>query len=144
MSSTTTQPAALAGGQTDLTLLIARIALVLVFPISGVLKLRNVGGTAAHFASLGAPLPDVAAWVAIACELILPALIVLGVGVRWAALGLILYTAGATIIGHRFWEVAPPAQTEQMFSFFKNIGLMGGFALLAVLGPGRYALQKGP
>ena len=63
---------------------------------------------------------------------------------RWAALVLILYVAGTSIIAHRFWEFAPPAQFGQMMQFFKNLCMIGGLLLVAVIGPGRYAVQPRP
>ena len=70
--------------------------------------------------------------------------IVLGVKTRWAALGLILYVLGTSIIGHRFWEAAPAAYFGQLMSFMKNLAMVGGLALLATTGPGRYAVDPRP
>jgi len=141
MPSDTTAPAA---PNTDLALLISRILLVALFPISGTVKLMNPTGTAAYLGSLGAPMPEIAVWVAIAAELILPVLVLLGVFTRWAALGLILYTIGTIFIGHRFWEFSGPQFNGQLFSFMKNWALCGGLGLLAWFGPGRYAISPKP
>ena len=77
-----------------------------------------------------------------------PVLLVVGIAVfnnimRWAAIVLILYIAGTSIIAHRFWEFAGPAQFGQLASFFKNLAMMGGLGLIAALGPGRYAVKPG-
>jgi putative oxidoreductase len=144
MSATPQAPAAALPAKFDLVALIGRILLVAIFPISGYWKVSAIAGTTGYFEKLGAPLPGVAVWVAILAEFVLPLLVVLGVKTRWAALGLILYVLGTTILGHRFWEAAPAAYFGQLMSFMKNVAMIGGLGLLAALGPGRYALSPRP
>ena len=140
-----------ASGQTpslDLGLLVGRILLVAIFPISGYYKAIAVPRTTGYFASLGAPMPGVAVWIAILAEFLLPILVLLGVRTRWAAIGLILYTLGTSLIGHRFWDFDAGTQYAQYFGnlmhFMKNLCMVAGLALLALLGPGRYAVQPRP
>lgn len=146
MSATTYAPAAARPANFDLVALVGRILLVAIFPVSGWFKLvvNGPAGTAGYFEKLGAPMPEVAVWVAIIAEFVLPLLVVLGVKTRWAAIGLILYVIGTSIIGHRFWEAAPPAYFGQLMSFMKNLCMIGGLLLVAVLGPGRYAVRPRP
>jgi len=129
----------------DLALLVGRVLLVAIFPISGYFKAIATGPTAAYFERLGAPLPGVAVWAAILAEFILPVLVIIGFKTRWAAIGLILYVIGTNAIGHRFWEFDAAAQYPMFFNnlmgFMKNIGLIGGLGLIALLGPGRYAVE---
>jgi putative oxidoreductase len=125
----------------DLALLLARVALVLLFPISGFYKILQWPGIVGVLTQQGAPMPFLGGVLAVAAETILPVLLVLGLYTRWAALGLILYTLGTNVIAHRFWELTGGAQFGQMMSFFKNISLIAGLALIMVLGPGRYALR---
>jgi putative oxidoreductase len=49
---------------------LARLLMCSLFIWDGVLQLRNPGGTAQYFASLGVPVPDVAIWVSIAIHLL--------------------------------------------------------------------------
>ncbi|MFC7688377.1 DoxX family protein [Paeniroseomonas aquatica] len=125
-------------------LLIGRIALVLLFPISGYFKIMQWPGIVTLLTTQGAPLPMLGGMLAVAAETILPLLIILGLQTRWAAFGLILYTLGTNAIAHRFWEFTGGAQVGQIFSFFKNIAMCGGFLILAWTGPGRYAVQPRP
>jgi len=92
---------------------------------------------------LGAPLPSLGGYLAVAVEILCPVLVALGLFTRWAALALILYTLGTSILAHRFWELVPPAQFPQIMSFFKNLWLVAGLGLIVLLGPGRYAVQPG-
>ena len=143
MSASTSHGAA-RRGDLDLVLLIGRIALVVLFPISGYFKIMGWPGIVGLLTQQGAPLPYLGGVLAILAETICPLLIVLGLWTRWAAFGLILYTLGTSVIAHRFWEFAGPAQMAQVFSFFKNLSMVGGFLILAWIGPGRYAVQPRP
>lgn len=65
-------------------LLIARIAVVLIFIIFGFPKMMGFGGTVQYMASLGAPMPMLAAIIAVVMEVPAAILIVLGFSpVRW-------------------------------------------------------------
>ena len=125
----------------DLYLLIARVLLVVIFPISGWAKFGNVAGTVTMLGNLGAPMPGIAVWLAIGFELVLPVLVIIGLFTRWAALGLIIYIACTILLAHRFWEFFGPAQFGQTMSFFKNISMMLGLGFIMQFGPGRYALK---
>jgi putative oxidoreductase len=138
MSSTTNR---LSSVNFDLYLLVARILLIVIFPISGYMKITNVPGTVAFLTSLHTPLPGVAVWFAIAFELVLPVLVVIGLFTRWAALGLILYTACTIILAHRFWQYSGTAQFGQTMSFFKNLSVMLALGFIVQFGPGKYALK---
>ncbi|MBY0334457.1 MAG: DoxX family protein [Acetobacteraceae bacterium] len=131
-------------GNLDLALLVARILLVVIFPISAYYKIIGWPGIVGMLAQQGAPLPMLGGYIAIAVEILGALLVVIGLWTRWAALVLILYVAGTSIIAHRFWEFAPPAQFGQMMQFFKNLCMIGGLLLVAVIGPGRYAVQARP
>ena len=132
----------------DLALLVARILMVAIFPISGYYKAIAIGPTTKYFTGLGAPMPEIAVYVAIFAEFVLPLLILLGVKTRWAAIGLILYTLGTSLIGHRFWDYSAATQYAQYFgnlmSFMKNICMVAGLGLIALLGPGAYSVEKRP
>lgn len=142
MSFTASRPvaAARAGTGPDLVMLVARLALVAIFPISAYYKIIQWPGIVNTLTQQGAPLPLLGGYVAVGAELIGATLVAIGLFARPAAVLLILYVAGTSIIAHRFWEFAMPAQLGQTFSFFKNLAMMGGLALIAVLGPGRYAV----
>ena len=64
-----------------------------------------------------------------------------GVKARGAAAIMFVYLGIVSIRLHDFWNLANPiaaggAQTQ----FFKNVGIMGGLLMIAVYGPGRWAL----
>lgn len=118
-------------------LLIGRILLTPLFFVGGYNKLMNVAGTTGYFGKLGLPMPEVLTWLVIAVELGGALLIVIGWKTRWVALGMAGFTLLTALIGHKFW--VDPGQAVQ---FLKNLGIMGGFILLAVAGPGRISADR--
>ncbi|WP_052388714.1 DoxX family protein [Belnapia moabensis] len=142
--SATTSPVTARSGDLDAVLLVGRIAMVVLFPISAYFKIMGWPGIVGMLTQQGAPLPYLGGIVAVLAETVFPLLVILGLWTRWAAFGLILYTLGTSVIAHRFWEFEGPAQMGQIFSFFKNLSMCGGFLLLAWIGPGRYAVQPKP
>ena len=90
---------------------------------------------------VGAPMPSVAALVAIVVEVFVALAVALGVWTRPLALVLALYTLGTGLIGHPFWTMEGAAQYGNAINFYKNISIIGGFLLLYVTGPGRYSVD---
>jgi putative oxidoreductase len=125
----------------DAALLFARICLVAVFPFSAVYKILKWPGIVDTLTNAGLPHPYELALIGTAAELILPLLVIVGLFTRFSMLGLIVYTIIATAIAHRFWEFPETQQFGQIISFLKNIGLIGGMALVISRGSGRYALR---
>jgi len=125
-------------------LLIARLAMAPLFLISAFYKVAQWPGIVTLLDNQGAPLPMLGGVIANAIEAILPLLLILGLRMRWAALGLIVYVLGTNLIAHRFWEFTGGAQLGQMLAFFKNIALCGGLLVLTMTGPGRFAMQPRP
>lgn len=130
----------------DAGLLLARVMLSALFLVSGYGKLMAVERTTGYFASLGLPWPGVMTWVAILAELGLPVLLLIGIRARWVALALCLFTLVTAATGHRFWgfdaATQAPQYTAQLTQFLKNLGIAGGFLLLSLVGPGRYAADR--
>jgi putative oxidoreductase len=125
----------------DLALLVFRILLVAIFPISAYYKIIQWPGIANVVEKAGLPYAYQLGMVGTAAELVLPFFVIFGLWTRWAALGLILYVIAATYIGHPVWRVAPEAFFGQLMSFMKNLGMIGGLLLLMAFGPGRLAIQ---
>ena len=82
----------------DLVLLIARVLLVALFVLFGWQKITAFGSTTNYFASLGVPLPSLAASAAIVIELGVGPAIALGVRTRPLALLFAFYAVACGII----------------------------------------------
>ena len=117
-----------------LAALAARIYVAQAFFLSGLTKLRDWDITLALFTDeykVTTPPPALAAFMGAAGELVLPVLLVLGLGGRFAALGLFVVNAVAVV---SLSDIAPAALQQHVF--------WGSLlALLAIYGPGRWSLD---
>ncbi len=130
------------GQSRPLLLLIARIAIVLLFIIFGLPKMTGFDGTVQYMAKLGAPMPMLAAIIAVVMEIPAAILIVLGFFTRPIALLFVFYTLGTAVIGHPYWDMNGDAVMPNMINFYKNISIAGAFLLLAVTGPGAISIDR--
>ena len=110
------------GQSRHLLLLIARIAIVVLFIIFGFPKMTGFSGTAQYMTSLGAP--------------------VLGFFTRPISVLFIFYTLGTAVIGHHYWNLTGDAVVPNMINFYKNVSIAGAFILLAITGPGAISLDR--
>jgi putative oxidoreductase len=114
---------------------IARVYVAHAFFLSGLTKLRDWDITLALFMDeYHVPLlsPTVAAWMGTAGELLLPVLLVLGLGGRFAALGLSVVNVMAVL---SLAEVAPAALQQHI-----TWGVL--LAALALYGPGAWSVDR--
>src|SRR5580658_1245693 len=128
-------------GIADELILAARLLLATLFLIFGWRKLRDYSGTVSQLVQLGAPMPVLAAAVAIFMELPVAFAVAVGAFARPSALLLVLYTLGTALIAHRYWTVTGADRVESMDSFYKNISIVGGFLLLYITGAGKYSID---
>ncbi len=113
---------------------LARVLLALLFIVSGLGKLSDVSGFAGFMASGG--IPAFLAWPVVLFEILGGLALLLGVLTRPVALAM----AGFCLLSGLLYHFVPSDQM-QMSSFYKNLGLTGGFLLLAVQGAGALALD---
>ena len=123
----------------DEAILVSRVLLTLLFIIFGWKKLTGFDGTIGYMSSVGAPVPELSAVIAVVMELFVGIAILIGVATRPLALLLMVYTLGTALIGHPFWTMSGMDQFEGMINFYKNISIMGGLVLLYVTGAGKYS-----
>ena len=125
----------------DVVILVARLLLTTLFLIFGWRKLRDFSGTVSQLVQLGVPTPVLAAGVATFMELPVAFAIAVGAFTRPSALLMALYTLGTALIGHRYWTVKGAGYVDSMDSFYKNLGIIGGFLLLCITGAGKYSID---
>lgn len=114
--------------------LVGRIALALIFVMAGFNKIGGYEGTVGYMESMGVPgalLPLV-----IALELGGGLAIIAGFFTKPIALSLAGFSVAAAVLFH-----GNLGDQMQMILFMKNIGLAGGFLLLAANGPGDYSVD---
>ena len=121
--------------------LIGRILIALLFVPSGWGKIAGFAGTVGYIASKGVPLPEVCAAIAVAAELGLCLLLLVGWQARWAALGLAVFTFIISFIFHNYWAVPEAQVMAQRLNFFKNMAISGGLFGFAAFGAGDWSLD---
>ncbi|MCA4825325.1 DoxX family protein [Serratia sp. JUb9] len=125
----------------DGVILLARILLMILFIIFGWMKLTNFGATVTSMEGYGAPMPYLAAIIAVVVEFLFGIALIVGIFTRPIALLFALYVLGTAFIGHPFWHMTGAEMMGNEINFFKNVSIIGGLLLLAVTGAGRYSLD---
>jgi putative oxidoreductase len=129
-------------GCNDALLAVGRIALAVIFLMSGFQKFTDLSGVAAMIGSKGLPMPQVMAAISAAVELGGGVLIVVGWQTRIVALALALFSLVAAYFFHDFWHMPPGAEhTDNMIHALKNLSIFGAFLMLAAVGAGRYSID---
>jgi putative oxidoreductase len=128
---------------TDALILVARVLLMTLFVMTGWQKLTSFAGTVDYMKTSGVPWPELAAVVSTVVEFLFGIGIILGVYTRELAWVFVAFTLGTALLGHRYWTLQGAARHENLLNFYKNVSIAGGLLLLAIVGPGRYALVGG-
>ena len=123
-------------------MLLARILMMVLFVMSGWGKLTGFQGTVGYMASTGAPMPTVAAAIAVVMEFGVGIALLVGFWTRPLAVLMALFVLGTSFIAHSYWSMEGAMEAANKIQFYKNLTIMGGLFLLAAVGPGKYAVQK--
>ena len=121
--------------------LLARVLIAALFLPAGVGKLAGFEGTVGYVASVGLPLPQVAAGLAVLLEVGGGLALLAGFQTRWVCWALALFTLVAAAVFHAFWNAAPEQLMLQQIMFMKNLSIAGGLLALSVLGAGGWSLD---
>lgn len=121
--------------------LAARLLMALLFLPAGLSKIAGFAGTVGYIGSVGLPLPQLGAVIAIVLEAGGGLALVLGYQTRLAALALALFTVVAGALFHNFWAAAPEQLMVQQIMFFKNVAIAGGLLMMTAFGPGAWSLD---
>ncbi|TVT57023.1 MAG: DoxX family protein [Azoarcus sp. PHD] len=121
--------------------LVGRLLLAALFLPAGIGKLTGFSGTVGYISSVGLPLPEVAAALALIVEIGGGLALIAGFGTRLAALALGVFTLVASFFFHNYWGVAAEQQFVQQLLFFKNIAVAGGLFTLAAFGAGAWSVD---
>jgi putative oxidoreductase len=120
---------------TNLFDLIGRILISSLFLFSGYNKIFNYNVTVNWMEGFG--IPGILLGPAIALEIILPILIIIGYQTRIASLILALFCVGTALVFH-----LDLTNQMQIVALLKNFGLAGGFIFIAVNGTKDWAIEK--
>ena len=118
-----------------------RLLLAALFLPAGIGKLTAFAGTVGFISSVGLPLPELGAALALTVEIVGSIALIVGFGTRPAALVLALFTLVASFFFHNYWAAAADQQFVQQLLFFKNIAVVGGLLTLAAWGAGAWSVD---
>lgn len=121
--------------------LAGRVLLASLFVPAGFGKIAGFAGTAGYIASVGLPLPQVAAAIALIVELGLGLLLLAGYRTRLSALVLALFTIAAGVFFHNYWAAEPAQVMMQQINFYKNLAIAGGLFAFAAFGAGGWSVD---
>jgi putative oxidoreductase len=108
-----------------------------IFMFSGLSKLGSYAGTSAAITAVGLPLAPLGFVVAIAVEIGVGFLLLVGYRARFAALILAIWCVVTAIFFHRNF-----ANQNMMIHFLKNMMIAGGLLQIAHFGAGRLSMDK--
>ncbi|MGD0288190.1 MAG: DoxX family protein [Candidatus Binataceae bacterium] len=138
-------------GSRNLTALVGRLLLALIFVMSGFGKLTNLAGTAGYMEHAGMlhALVYPALLASIAVELGFGVLLMIGFRARMAAVVMFLWFIPVTIMFHFLpWREAVAHGDKmgammQQINYMKNISIMGGLLLIVSFGSGAWSVDGG-
>ena len=125
----------------DAGTLAGRLLVASLFLPAGIGKAAQFADTVGYVSSAGLPLPNVAAALAMALEIVGGLALILGYRTRLAALAFAGFTLIASFFFHAYWSAPADQQFVQQLLFFKNVALVGGLLFVAVQGAGRWSLD---
>ena len=115
--------------------LVGRVFISAIFLLGGINKIQNYEGSHDWMESLG--IPGILLIPAIVLEVLAPILIVVGYQVKISAALLSIFCVATAVIFHTDFS-----NQMQFISFFKNIGLAGGFLFLVIYGAKNFSLDN--
>jgi|EndMetStandDraft_3_1072993.scaffolds.fasta_scaffold1154913_1 putative oxidoreductase len=135
---------------TDIVNLISRVLLSAVFIAYGTFKFMDVASITNNpgtkrfmdLIAAGAATPTWLGYLIAAIELFGGLAILLGIKTRWVAWLFVAWMVVVTYFGHPFWGMEGQPRAANLGNFYKNIAIIGGYMLLAVMGAGRYSVDS--
>jgi putative oxidoreductase len=124
----------------DALLVVARIFIGWIFIRYGWEQLSDLPKFADGLARRG--VPGFMAYIAGPIDMLGGIALVLGLGTRYVAPVMLVFTIVATLISHSFWSLPVEQVRNQEAHFWRNVTLLGGLILLFVHGAGRFALDR--
>jgi putative oxidoreductase len=122
--------------KSDYTAAAGRVALSLIFVISGLAKLASPETTVGYIASANLPFPVFACWRAAALEIVGGVALIIGLKARATAAALAVFSIVTAILFHSQFS-----DQNQMIHFLKNIAIMGGLLQIAAFGAGAISVD---
>lgn len=121
--------------------LAGRLLMALLFLPAGIDKVTGFAGTVGYISSVGLPMPQLGAVVALVVEIVGGLALIAGLGTRLAAIVLAAFTLVASFFFHPYWAVPADQQMIPYLLFYKNIAVVGGLLTIAAWGAGAWSVD---
>ncbi|HMN66556.1 MAG TPA: DoxX family protein [Burkholderiaceae bacterium] len=121
--------------------LAGRLLMAWLFLPAGIGKLTGFAGTVGYISSVGLPMPQLGAVVALVVEIVGGLALIAGFGTRLAAIVLAAFTLVASFFFHAYWAVPADQQLIPQLLFYKNIAVVGGLLTIAAWGAGAWSVD---
>ncbi len=133
----------------DIAYAIGRLVIPILFIVSGIGKFLNITGISNHpgltnFMNAFGEMTTrtTLGYVIATIEVVGSISVLIGFKTRWGAIALILFTACTIIFAHHFWTMEGAARAANQVQALKNLAIMGGLLVFAVMGSGRYSVDS--
>src|SRR5690606_2381017 len=121
--------------------LAGRLLMALLFLPAGIGKVTGFAGTVGYISSVGLPMPQLGAVVALVVEIVGGVALIAGFGTRLAAIVLAAFTLVASFFFHAYWALPADQQMIPQLLFYKNIAVVGGLLTIAAWGAGAWSVD---
>lgn len=115
----------------DIVFTIGRILLGAIFVRAGIHHFFIIDPLTGMAAERGVPRPRLVVIAGSLSEGVLGGLLILGLLVPFAAIGLILFTIAATVMFLDFWDKTGPDRDAALIGASTNVGIVGGLLMAA-------------
>ena len=133
----------------DIGYAISRVVVPILFIVSGIGKFLNISGISnspgvTNFMNAFGEITTrtTLGYIIATIEVIAGISVLIGFKTRWGAIALILFTACTIFFVHNFWTMEGAARAANQVQALKNLAIMGGLLMLAIMGSGRYSVDN--
>ena len=115
----------------EILVVIGRMLLGGLFVVGGVQHFFTMPAETREIAERGIPMPKFVLIAGTVFQIIAGSLLILGLFVPFAALGLVVFTVLASIMLLNFWSFEGPERTEIANGWLSNLAVIGGLLIAA-------------
>ena len=118
---------------TEILPIIGRLLLGLLFVVGGFKHFGELAPLTEAVRERGVPFPRTSLVAASIFQIVAGAMLMLGVLVPWAVLGLILFTLVSSVVMLDFWNKAAEARDSLINVWMSNLAIIGGLLIAAAV-----------
>jgi putative oxidoreductase len=110
---------------------LGRLLLGGLFMYGGIRHFFIFGGMSQAIAARGVPFPKFVLLIGSVFQTVAGALLIVGVAVPYAAMGLVIFTIAASVMLLNFWSMEEPARQAAVSHWATNLAIIGGLLVTA-------------